>query len=190
MSGHEAPKAPAAEAAAPPDPEQRTFMGNLQVAAFVAIVVAIECGAAYAFLPSTSEVAAMAAEQVKKKQHVEAEAEKDHAHHDAPETVEVDLGKFAVTATQPSTGIMLRISFSLWGTVTVEESEHFGEAYERTKNRIRQEVIFIARQLDGESLSDPNLGMLKRKILDKVNHALGKDFLQTVVFSEFSYVDH
>lgn len=190
MSGHEAPKPAADTPAAAADPEARTLMGNLQVAAFVAIVVALECGAAYMFLPSTSEVAAMAAEQVKKKQHHEEEAAKDHGHEEAPDTVEVDLGKFAVTATQPSTGIMLKISFSLWGTVTVEESEHFNEAYERTKNRIRQEVIFIARQLDGESLSDPNLGMLKRKILDKVNHALGKDFLQTVVFSEFSYVDH
>lgn len=189
MSGHEAPKTAAAPAEAH-DPDQRTFMGNLQVAAFVAIVVALECGAAYLFLPSTTEVAAMAAEQVKKKQHAEEQAEKDHAHDEAPETIEVDLGKFAVTATQPSTGIMLRISFSLWGTVTLEDEHHFAEAYERTKNRIRQEVIFIARQLDGESLADPNLGMLKRKILDKVNHALGHDYLQTVVFSEFSYVDH
>ena len=38
-------------------------------------------------------------------------------------------------------------------------------------------------------LTDPALGLLKRKILETTNKALGKPMLQGVVFSEFTFLE-
>lgn len=196
------------EAAPAGDGEKQTLVGNLQIAAFIALVVTLECAVAWFFLPSTGDVAAVAAEQVKKEvghdngghggghgdAHGDSHGKGGHGgggHGDAAghPSVEMDLGKFQVTATQPVTNTIVRITFSLWGTIPETEETEFEHLYERNKNRIRQEVIFIARQLDAEGLADPNLALLKRKILDKINQVLGKSVVQTVVFSDFSYVD-
>jgi len=38
-------------------------------------------------------------------------------------------------------------------------------------------------------LTDAGLGLLKRKILEKSNRILGRPLLQTIIFSEFSFVE-
>lgn len=200
MSAPAAPATPAASApsaGAPAEGEQQTLLSNVQIAAFVVLVVTLECGAAFFFLPSPHDVAAMAADQVKKQEAVEKKADSHHgdgahgedAHGEAGHTVEVDLGKFAITSTQPASNAMLRISFSLWGAVEEKELEEFQELYERNMHRLRQEVIFIVRQTDVDGLTDPNLVLLKRRIQDKANFILGKTVLRGVVFSEFSFID-
>ena len=40
-----------------------------------------------------------------------------------------------------------------------------------------------------EDLTDPGLGLLKRRILAKSNDLLGKPLLRSVVFSDFSFVE-
>lgn len=173
------------------------MMGNLIIGAFVVVVVTAECAAAYFLLPSPQAVAAMAAEQVKKTEGEEKKKEGEHGHgHDHGDekdhgaaTVEVDLGKFAITSSQPQSNALMRISFSLWGAVEEAHLHEFQELYERHKHRLRQEVIFIVRQTDVDGLTDPNLVLLKRRIQDKANFILGENLLHGVVFSEFSFID-
>lgn len=169
------------------------MMGNLIIGAFVVAVVTAECAAAYLLLPSPQTVAAMAAEELKKNEAEDKKKKEDEHHHDkhdhgAP-TVEVDLGKFAITSSQPQSNALMRISFSLWGAVEEEHLHEFQELYERHKHRLRQEVIFIVRQTDVDGLTDPNLVLLKRRIQDKANFILGENLLHGVVFSEFSFID-
>ncbi len=47
----------------------------------------------------------------------------------------------------------------------------------------------IIRSADINDLTDPALGLLKRKILETTNKALGKPLLQGVAFSEFTFLE-
>ena len=50
-------------------------------------------------------------------------------------------------------------------------------------------VAAAAAEPQTTDLTDAGLGLIKRKILEKTNRALGKPLLQTVVFSDFSFVE-
>jgi flagellar basal body-associated protein FliL len=40
-----------------------------------------------------------------------------------------------------------------------------------------------------EDLTDAGLGLIKRRILERTNKALGKPLIKNVIFSEFSFVE-
>ena len=47
----------------------------------------------------------------------------------------------------------------------------------------------IVRSAEITDLTDAGLGLIKRRILETTNKALGKPLLQGVMFSEFSFVE-
>ena len=126
---------------------------------------------------------------------------------------EVDLGKFSLTAYQPASNSSVLIDFHLFGTVAVEPGHHdeeaassgghggghgggeakpndeFSRLYDKSMHRIRDQVITIVRSADLTDFADPNLGLIRRKILEKSNRILGKPLLQEVIFSDFSLVE-
>ena len=104
-------------------------------------------------------------------------------------TQEVDLGEFTVTAYQPVSSSTLFISFHLYGSVTERQSEEFAKRMEDNKHRIRDNVIVIVRSAEITDLTDAGLGLIKRRILETTNKALGKPLLQGVMFSDFSFVE-
>lgn len=106
-----------------------------------------------------------------------------------PNDVEVDLGQFSVTAYQPSTQTTLRIDFHLWGAIDKSMEQEFQTAWDKSVNRLRDQIIVIVRSAELSDLTDAGLGLIKRKILEKVNHTLGKPYLRTVVFSEYSFLE-
>ena len=103
--------------------------------------------------------------------------------------VEVDLGKFGVTSFQPSTNSTLLIDFHLYGTVGGEEKAAFDRAMEGNQHRFRDQVIVIVRSSELTDLTDAGLGLIKRKILEKSNRLLGKPYIRSVIFSDFSFVE-
>lgn len=106
-----------------------------------------------------------------------------------PNDIEVDLGQFSVTAYQPASQTTLRIDFHLWGTVDKSLEQEFQAAWTKSINRLRDQIIVIVRSADLSDLTDAGLGLIKRKILEKVNQTLGKPYLRTVVFSEYSFLE-
>jgi len=109
------------------------------------------------------------------------------AHHGEQE--EVDLGEFTVTAYQPVSNSTLFISFHLYGTILHKHSEDFSRRMSDTKFRIRDNVIVIIRSAEIADLTDAGLGLIKRRILETTNKTLGKALLQSVMFSDFSFVE-
>ena len=101
----------------------------------------------------------------------------------------MDLGEFSVTSYQPSSEITLRIDFHLFGTVAESNQSLFQSHLERNRNRIREQVLVTMRNAELSDLTDPGLGLIKRRILTKVNRTLGKPLLRTVVISDFSFVE-
>lgn len=115
--------------------------------------------------------------------------ETDVSHLDPDDQVEVDLGEFTVTASQPSASTTLRIAFHLYGTVAAMDSEEFNSRMKESQHRFREQVIVTLRSAEVSDLADAGLGLLKRKILEKTNSTMGKPLLKMVIFSDFSFVE-
>ena len=103
--------------------------------------------------------------------------------------VEVELGKFNLMVHEPASNITLRINFHLVGTVEDGDSENFSHLLEKNQHRLRDQIIFEIRNAQLSDLTDPGLGLIKRRILAKSNDLLGQPLLQNVVFSEFSFIE-
>jgi hypothetical protein len=109
----------------------------------------------------------------------------------APKTgeVEVDLGQFSLTAFQPASNSTLLVDFHLYGTVRTEDAGLFHEQYEKSKHRIRDQVIVTVRCAEMTDFADPGLALIKRQILEKSNTTLGRRLLRGVVFSDFTLIE-
>ena len=180
--GHEHDKGAAANAGG----AKGGLLAKLLPAVIVIAVVSGEGLAAYMLMPSAADAAAAA------KLALEAHApEPEDDHHGAkePELEEVDLEQYKITSFQPASSITLRIEFHLYGMVKADKSAEFKTLVEAKKNRVRDNVMSIIRSADMNDLTDPALGLLKRKILETTNKALGKPMLQGVVFSEFTFLE-
>jgi flagellar FliL protein len=162
------------------------LLAKLLPAVIVIAVVSGEGLAAYMLMPSAADAAAAA------KAALEAQApepeDDSHSTHE-PELEEFDLEQYKITSFQPASSITLRIEFHLFGMVKTDKATEFKSLVEAKKNRIRDNVMSIIRSADMNDLTDPALGLLKRKILETTNKALGKPLLQGVAFSEFTFLE-
>jgi flagellar FliL protein len=102
---------------------------------------------------------------------------------------EVELGIFNVTRYNPATNTTLAIDFELYGTVLAEEADEFHHQFETSTARIREQVTMTLHAAESADLTDAGLGLIKRQILEKTNRALGRPFLQEVLFSKFNFVE-
>lgn len=172
----------------------------VKIGAFVVVVLSVECLIAFLFFPSAQTVEAKTSEQYAKEAdahgHADAhaaehghgetaEAHDDHAAHN----VEVDLEKYTVTAYQPLTNTTIRIDFHLYGTIPEEEAKDFGHHFEAHKHRLREQVLLTARSSEIEDLTDAGLSLMKRRLLEKVNQALGEPVVKSIVISDFSFIE-
>jgi flagellar FliL protein len=160
------------------------------VSVLVSVVILTECALAWFMIPSTSEVESWAKGKSGEHAGEEGHAGDGQAGHSAHAENEVDLGKFNVIVHEPSSQITLRVNFHLIGTVPEEEHEEFEHLLEKHQHRLRDHTIFEIRNCKFEDLTDPGLALLKRRILAKSNELLGKPLLKSVVFSDFSFIEH
>jgi flagellar FliL protein len=172
------------------------MMKTLLIAGFVGGVILLECLAAYCLIPSTAQLEAKAkahaSEAGEEKHGDDKHGEEQHgdshgAGHAA--SVEVELGKYNITVHRPASDVTLRVNFLLIGTVDEHDHEAFATLFEKNQHRLRDKIIFEIRNCELSDLTDPGLGLIKRRILAKSNDLLGKPILQSVVFSEFAYTN-
>ena len=103
--------------------------------------------------------------------------------------LEVDLGEFSVTAYQPTSETTLRIDFHLWGMVHEDDYDEFLTLMEDNLHRFREQVIVTVRGADITDLTDPGLGLVKRRVLQKTNKILGKPLLRVVILDDYSFIE-
>jgi flagellar basal body-associated protein FliL len=108
---------------------------------------------------------------------------------DPEEEIEVVLGEFSVTTFQPATSTTMRIEFNLYGTVDVKNQKEFLAALEENQHRFRDQVLVIVRSAEITDLTDAGLGLVKRKIMEKTNRMIGKPYLRSIIFSDFSFIE-
>ncbi len=181
------------ETAAAPKP--KTWKTVLKVLGVVSAIIALEMVAAAMLLPSAhdTEFTARNLKSAREGNFDGASPSEDKTGESAPvamkATREVDLGRFNVTRFNPQSNTTLIIDFELFGVVLASEESSFATQFEANKVRVREQVIMTLSAAEMSDLTDAELGLLKRRILEKTNRALGKPMLQEVLFSKFNFVE-
>ena len=176
---------------APPAPQRSAIFSIIKGVAFVSVIVIVEIVAAAMLAPSAQETAklgerlaaAAAGETTEGHEH----AEEGSDHHESLK--EVALGTYNITRFNPATNTTLAIDFELYGTVLAADETEFHHLFDNSKARIREQVTMTLHGAESSDLTDAGLGLIKRRILEKTNRAMGQPLLKEVLFSKFSFVE-
>jgi hypothetical protein len=172
------------------------LMTVVKAAAFISVIVLLEVAAASILVPSASETvdtaeklaAAEAAREVVKDGEEAGEGSQSNSLA-LRDMREVSLGSYHVLNYNPDSGSSLNVDFELYGTVLADEQDDFFQLYEANQIRIREQILVTIRSTSVIELSEAGLGLIKRKILEKTNRALGKPLIHEAVFSKFSFIE-
>ena len=172
------------------------IMTVVKAVAAISVIVMLEVAGASMLLPSASETAGIAEKlaAADAAQDVEQDglASGDGSKADLlalQDMREVSLGSYHVLTYNPETGSSLNVDFELYGTVLEEEEGDFFQLYEANQIRIREQILVTIRGTAVTDLTEAGLGLIKRKILEKTNRALGKPLLHEAIFSKFSFIE-
>jgi len=165
--------------------------GKLMALAFVLFVVLLECAIAVFVFPSAHDTEAMAQAMLARQQSKDplVVEPSDAEESGDQKREEVDLGEYDVSSYQPLSNTTIRISLHLYGTVLVKDKEEILQRIDEKRQRMREQILVTLRSAEITDLADANLGLIKRRILEKTNRTFGKPLLQQVVFSEFSFFE-
>ena len=167
--------------------ENSSSKGKLLAAAIVSVVIIAESVTAFLIFPSAEEAAALAHTRLGESE--DPNESMDGEGPDENPSSEVALGDFTVSAYQPASNTTLRIDLSIYGLVREEDADEVASLQARTERRLREQVIVTLRSAELTDLSDPGLGLIKRKILEKTNRSFGKPLLQEIIINDFSFVE-
>ena len=172
------------------------IMTAVKALAAISAIVMLEVAGASMLLPSASETAGVAEKlaAADAAQDVEQDglASGDGSKADLlalQDMREVSLGSYHVLTYNPESGSSLNVDFELYGTVLEEEEGDFFQLYEANQIRIREQILVTIRGTAVTDLTEAGLGLIKRKILEKTNRALGKPLLHEAIFSKFSFIE-
>lgn len=170
------------------------LFGLLKAVACIAIIVLVEILTATMVFPSGGETEELARRIVSAGAHgMDGDAanlgDSSAGGKLAEDTREVELGNFSVTRYNPSNNRSLSIDFALYGTVLAEDSEELATLLEENEARIGEQVIMTLHAAEVTDLTDAGLALIKRRILEKTNRALGRHLLREVLFSNFNFVE-
>ena len=164
------------------------LMTRVKIGVFVLLVIVVECSLASLYVPSAEDLRASAADEDEGIPAFEEKKEEEGKEDEKP-TIEVDMKQYDVTAFQPTSNTTLRINFHLFGIVYFEDQVEFEKLMAENQHRIREQILITVRSSEVTDLTDAGLGLIKRKILEKTNRALGKPLVQKVIFSDFAFSD-
>lgn len=176
-------------------PKKPGFITVVKAVAFISVIVLLEVAGASMIVPSAQETERIA-EKLATANAAQEEKQKGESAEDVREESlanknmrEVSLGSYHVLTYNPDTGSSLNVDFELYGTVLAEEEGDFFQLYEANQIRIREQILVTIRSTEVTDLTEAGLGLIKRKILEKTNRALGKPLLQEAIFSKFSFIE-
>jgi flagellar basal body-associated protein FliL len=106
--------------------------------------------------------------------------------------MELSLGKYTVpipmlvnpAGKRPAQYNRFQFDFQLFALVSEQEKSQVEEAWKRHEGKIRDRVIQICRNASIEELQEPELAMLKAKLMDALSPQLGNDDVQRLLITE------
>lgn len=171
------------------------MMTLIKAIAFVSVIVLLQIAAASMIVPSAEETTEIAKELANADLQEESDAvssksgagDEDDPLLATDDMTEVALGTFHVLSYNPDSGSKTNVDFKLFATVLADEEGEFFDLFTANEQRIREQVLVTLRGTEIADLTDPTLGLIKRKVLEKTNRALGKPLLHEAIFSDFSF---
>lgn len=169
------------------------LMSLIKAVAVISVLVILQLAAASMILPSAAETTEIASELANASMEEDAAEESEPASTEVTrmlamgEIAEVALGLYHVLSYNPDTGTKTNIDFELYGTVLDDEESEFFDLFAANEQRIREQILVTVRGTDMTDLTDPTLSLVKRKLLERANRALGKPLLQELIVSKFSF---
>ena len=171
------------------------MMTLIKAIAFVSVIVLLQIAAASMIIPSAEETTEIAneiaaadlAEETVADSTEEVAGDEDDALLATQDMTEVALGNYHVLSYNPDSGSKTNVDFKLFATVLADEEGEFFDLFTANEQRIREQVLVTLRGTEIADLTDPTLGLIKRKVLEKTNRALGKPLLHEAIFSDFSF---
>ncbi len=85
----------------------------------------------------------------------------------------------------PLSGTVTRADFELQGTTSCADKSSFREFLAANHRSLREQVMVTIRNSRVSDLDDPQLRLLEKKLMARVNRALGRRFLRTVDIKNF-----
>lgn len=171
-------------------------MTLVKALAFVSIVILLEIVAASMLIPDADATQAIAEDLAEAKQadleaveELEPGESADDESSPLGKMVEVHLDSHHIRHTSAETGSSMTVNFDLWGTVLADDAGEFDELYATNQQRINEQVTITVRGMEVTDFADPSLDLIKRKILEKTNRALGKPLLNDALIVDFSFVE-
>ncbi|TWT31211.1 Flagellar basal body-associated protein FliL [Posidoniimonas corsicana] len=104
------------------------------------------------------------------------------------DVVEVSIGGFSITRYNMEADKTVNIDLEVVATVLTSEQDEFNELYQSNKNRVREQINLTIQAAEPSELSDRGLGLIKRRILERTNRALGKPMVREVFLTRFNFV--
>ncbi|HYW81118.1 MAG TPA: flagellar basal body-associated FliL family protein [Thermoguttaceae bacterium] len=168
-----------------------SLFAKIKVLLLVVGIVVVECVAAFMILPDATQARTMVQGPlgIEPSGEIPLAENAEEVETDLANQVELDLEQFSVTAFHPISNTTMRIDFVLYGMVSKDDEVEFLDRLEEKRHRFRDEVIMTIRSADIADLTDPTLGLIKRRVLERTNRVLGKPLLKGVIFSEFSFLE-
>jgi flagellar FliL protein len=167
----------------------------VKAVAFISVIVIVEIVVASMLTPTAEETTRLAQELAAASGGGTAGDEDPHAAADSHgpsaghNLREVELGIYNITRFNPATNTTLAIDFELYGAVLADDVSQFQQEFEHNTARIREQVVMTLHGAESADLTDAGLGLIKRRILEKTNRALGEPLLKEVLFSKFNFVE-
>lgn len=104
-----------------------------------------------------------------------------------PKAVEFELGAFITKNYQPLQDVTTRLIFTAHASVSSDRSEEFNRKLQNRRNRVRDQVLVAARLTTMSELQDPDLRLLRRRILLRLRHSLPDLPIEEILLSEFQF---
>ncbi len=97
-----------------------------------------------------------------------------------------ELGEYSVRVFDPITQSELRTDFRLEGMTSHGDEASFNQFMRCNRRFFREQVAVVLRTHNLDELADPDLNLLGRKIVARVNRSLGKRLLQSAEVKDFA----
>jgi len=96
-----------------------------------------------------------------------------------------ELGDYSIRVFDPITGTTLRTDFRLEGLTACAAEDKFAQFMKGNHRFIREQVMVTVRNCQPHDLVDPDLRLLEKKVVSRVNRALGRRFLKSAHIKNF-----
>jgi len=99
----------------------------------------------------------------------------------------VDLGRFQLRDLRPVSNVTAKLTFTMYLALPHSIDENTVAELERWQHRLRDQVIISVRKTETKDFLEPDLSLLRRNIVLRINRLLKVALVEEVLLTEFTF---